>query len=88
MGMAYDMRNVFAGIGRNVLERLRETANARIDDAVFEAEIIGIEKATAALCEAGVKDEKIIALLQKYWDLRLSEAKEFLRREKSEIERG
>jgi hypothetical protein len=86
--MAYSMRGAFTGLGREMLERLRETANARVDDAAFEAEIIGIEKATAALCEAGVKDEEIVALLQKYWDLRLSEAKEFLRREKSAIERG
>lgn len=86
--MAYAMRDVFEGLGRDVLERLRETANARIDDAVFETEILGIEKATAAFCEAGLEDEKIIALLQKYWDLRLSEAKEFLRREKYAIERG
>lgn len=57
---------------------MRERGKERLDEAYFEAEILGIEKATAALCEAGVDDEKIIQLLQKYWDLRLSEAEEYL----------
>ena len=56
--------------------------NARLDEADFEERVIGIEKATASLKEAKVEDEKIIYLLQKYWDLRLSEAKEFLQQER------
>jgi hypothetical protein len=61
------------------LERIREDSNARLDEADFEERVIGIEKATK---EAKVEDEKIIYLLQKYWDLRLSEAKEFLQQER------
>ena len=30
------------------------------------------------MIEAGVNDDTIIAMLQKYWDLRLSEAEVFL----------
>ncbi len=52
--------------------------NARLDETAFEERVTGIEKATVALKEAKVKDEKIIYLLQKYWDLRLSEEKEVL----------
>lgn len=32
------------------------------------------------MLEAGVADEKIIQMLQKYWDLRLSEGKQFIER--------
>ena len=64
------------------MERIREDSNARLDEAAFEERVIGIEKATAALKEAKAEDEKIIYLLQKYWDIRLSEAKEFLQQER------
>lgn len=67
----------------DILEDIRERNREIVDEAAFNAEIIGIEKATAALCEAEVEDEKIINLLQKYWDLRLSEAREFLRQERN-----
>ncbi len=33
------------------------------------------------MIEAGVKHEQIIQILQKYWDLRLSEAKSFVERD-------
>ncbi len=36
----------------------------------------------AAMVEAKVKDDMIIRMLQKYWDLRLSEATEFLEEQK------
>lgn len=48
------------------------------EQAAYEEMIISIEKATLAMCEVGVQDNMIIAMLQKYWDLRLSEAREFL----------
>lgn len=68
-----------------LLCRLRESANARLDDAAFEERVIGIGKATAALYESGIDDEEIIRLLQKYWDLRLSEAKDTLQKTKETI---
>lgn len=61
---------MFENIGREVLSRVQ----SRVDDAAFQERIIGIEKATIALLEAQVDKELIIQLLQKYWDLRLSEA--------------
>jgi len=76
--MARSIRDSFSGFGSELLESIRENANTRLDEAAFEEKIIGIEKAAAALHEAGVEDEKIIHLLQKYWDLRRSEANEFL----------
>ena len=80
--MARTFKDSFSGFGREVLERIREDNYARIGQDAFEESIIGIKKAVAALCEAKVDDKKIISLLQKYWDLRLSEAEEFLRHEK------
>ena len=38
----------------------------------------GIEKVTLALLEASVPKDQIIALLQKHWDLRRSEANQFI----------
>lgn len=52
-----------------------------IDDAVFEEKILGIENATAAMIEVGIEDKIIIQMLQKYWDLRLSEATSFVDRQ-------
>lgn len=58
--MARSIRDSLSGFGSELLERIRENNNARIDEAAFEERVIGIEKATAALCEAEVEDEKII----------------------------
>lgn len=80
--MTRSIRDSLSGFGSELVERLRESHNARLDEAAFEERVIGIEKATAALREAEVEDKKIIYLLQKYWDLRLSEAREFLQQER------
>ena len=64
--------------GYELLDDIRGKANERISDAEFEERIVGIEKATISMIEAGVNDDTIIAMLQKHWDLRLSEAEVFL----------
>ncbi len=76
--MVRSIRDSLSGFGSEVLERIRENNNAGLDAAGFEERVIGIEKAIAALREAEVEDEKIIYLMQKYWDLLISEAKGFL----------
>ena len=53
-----------------------------MDAHVFEERIRGIENTSLALYEAKVEDEVIISLLIKYWDLRPSEAKDFLQETK------
>lgn len=80
--MARSIRDSHSGFGSELLESIRENWNARLDEAAFEERVIGIKKATMALREAEVEDEKIVYLLQKHWDLRLSEAKEFLFQER------
>ena len=64
--------------GYGLLDDIRGKANERISDAEFEERIVGIEKATISMIEVGVNDDTIIAMLQKHWDLRLSEAEVFL----------
>lgn len=71
-------RGAFEGFGWELLDKIRQTTNERISDAEFEERIIGIKKATIAMIELDVTEEQIIRMLQKHWDLRLSEAKEFM----------
>lgn len=82
--MTNSIKDAFSGFGNELLEGIREDHQRKLDDAAFEERIVGIENATAAMLESGVNEEKIIQMLQKYWDLRLSEAKEFLRRQKEQ----
>lgn len=80
--MTNEFRNAFSGYGRELLGNIRESAQDRLDDAAFEERIVGIGNAIAAMIEVGVEEDKIIHMLQKYWDLRLSEAKEFVERQR------
>lgn len=61
-----------------LLQSVRDVVSEHEEQAVYEETVVSIEKATLAMCEAKVQDNVIIAMLQKYWDLRLSEAREFL----------
>ena len=83
MSLSKTFREAFDGFGWELLEGIRAKANERISDAEFEERIIGIEKATAAMLEAEVSEETIIKMLQKHWDLRLSEATAFIENAKS-----
>lgn len=76
--MANKYREAISGFGMELIDSIRDKANERISDAVLEERIIGIEKATISMLEAGVDDDTVIAMLQKHWDLRLSEANAFL----------
>ena len=83
MSLSKTFREAFDGFGWELLEGIRAKANERISDAEFEERIIGIEKATVAMLEAKVDEEIIIKMLQKHWDLRLSEATAFIENAKS-----
>lgn len=71
-------REAFSGFGRELLDNIRQTTDERISDAEFAERIIGIEKATISMIEVGVAEEQIVKMLQKHWDLRLSEARKFI----------
>ena len=68
-----------------LLQSVREVVSERENKIAHKETIISIEKATLAMCEANVQEDIIIAMLQKYWDLRLTEAKEFLSAAKKHI---
>ena len=83
MSFPKTFKEAFSGFGWELLDSIRADANERISDAEFEERIVGIKKATAAMLEAGVDEETIIKMLQKHWDLRLSEAIAFIENVKS-----
>lgn len=60
----------------------RAVRQGMIDEEVAIAQEEYIVKASAALLEAKVKEDKIKELLSKYWDLRPSDASLFLQKAK------
>lgn len=76
--MASSIKEAFKGFGWELLDGIRKRENDRISDAEFEERMVGIEKATVSMVEANVDREIIIKMLQKHWNLRLSEAEEFV----------
>lgn len=83
--MSTNSINPFSGFGTELLDKLRADHRDRLNDAAFEERVIGIENATSAMLELNVSEEQIIQMLQKYWDLRLSEAQLFISRQKKSI---
>lgn len=83
--MSTNFRDAFSGFGTELLERMRVDYQERLGDVAFEERVIGIENATLAMLELGVEEGRIIQMLQKYWDLRLSEARMFIDRQKGTI---
>ena len=76
-------KSFLSDLGRDVLDSIRADANERLSEAALEERIINIKKATLAMMEANVNEETVIKMLQKHWDLRLSEAREFIENAKS-----
>ncbi len=80
--MSKGFKEAFNGFGRELLNSIKETANEKLSDAALEERILGIKKTTIAMMDAGVDEETIIKMLQKHWDLRLSEATDFVENSK------
>ena len=72
------IREVLNEIGSGVINGVRERAWDRIDEETYHERMSCIYKATQAFKEAGIEREETIRLLQKFWDLRRSEAEEFI----------
>lgn len=77
--MKKSIKDSLSDFGIEVIEGIRERNYEKIDEYIFEERMLSIEKAILAFNESGIEEEEIIALLQKYWDLRRSEAKELIR---------
>lgn len=76
--MENSFREALSGFGRELLDGARERAKEHVNDAEFQERVTGIEKATMSMIEANVEKAVIIKMLQKHWDLRLSEAEKFV----------
>ena len=81
--MSKRFRESFDGFGLELLDGIRAKSNEHIEEAKIEERNIGIKKAVTAMFEAEVDEEMIIKMLQKHWDLRLSEATAFVENTKS-----
>ena len=68
----------FKDFPAEIRDRIQAEQQEVIGEAVLSERICSIEKATLALLEANVPKDQIIALLQKHWDLRRSEANQFI----------
>jgi hypothetical protein len=68
----------FKDFPAEIRNRIQADQQEVIEEAVLSERICSIEKATLALLEANVPKDQIITLLQKHWDLRRSEAKQFI----------
>ncbi len=63
---------------REVLQGVRNNIAAHEDEACFYERQNNIATAAVAMRDAGLKDETIVSMLQKHWDLRLSETTSFI----------
>lgn len=72
-----------SNIGKELLSAVwdgsQEAIQKHIDEENLRVQQMDITRAAAALLDAGVDEENIERLLCKYWDLRPSEAREFIR---------
>lgn len=76
--MAKIVETFITEIWPECIGRFREDYQHRLQAAAFDENVIGIERAVSAMLELGIDDNRIIAMLQKYWDLRLSDARMFV----------
>lgn len=72
-----------SNVGRELLGAIwdgsQEAVQKLIDEENLRLQQMDITRAAAALLDADVEEETIERLLCKYWDLRPSEAHEFIR---------
>ena len=82
--MTENVKETVSKLGLELLSAVRAAGNRVVDDAVFEEQVWGFSRAVDAMLECDIPDEKIVAMLQKYWDLRLSEASRIVEVAKTE----
>lgn len=77
------LKKEFKNYPRELLTDIRQHVQDHGEEHACEVMIDSIGKAAMALKEAEISDEQVIALLQKYWDLRRSEALDLVEEAKS-----
>lgn len=73
-----DFKNELSTIIPDVRDGIRNRMEEDVERALIDERDNNIAIASIAMMDGGLSDEEIIRLLQKYWDLRLSEAQDFL----------
>lgn len=76
-------RDYIAGVGSFLLDTTREAVWQHENEVIKEEEAVGMSITIAALYDAGVKDEQIVHLIQKYYNVTERDAQEQLRIEKT-----
>lgn len=72
-------RDEFKDFPQELLHRIRNDNYERIENERNDEREHNIIIAAMAMIDAGVDDDTTTHMLQKYWDLRISEANEILR---------
>ena len=78
MSIWNDIIEEFKDFPQELRERLRQSELEREEEIIQQERALSVLKATDAFLEAEIPKESIIALLQKHWDLRQSEAEKAL----------
>lgn len=78
MSIWNDIIEEFKDFPQELRERLRQSELEREEEIIQQERALSVLKATDAFLEAEIPKESIIALLQKHWDLRRSEAEKAL----------
>ena len=73
------LKREFSNFPAELVQRFRDDRIAKIENACDQERENNIATATTAMVDAGLTDEVITQMLQKYWDLRLSETAPFLK---------
>ena len=72
------MRQEFTGFLPEMQQRFRDERASEIQSACDDERENNIARAALAMIDAGLDDSVVEHMLQKHWDLRLSETKPFL----------
>lgn len=83
-----ERRNILNEIGSETINMFRDSFRRIIDEEVFNERIRCINNVVDAMLDVGVEEEKIEDRLVYYWDMRPSDARNFIKKEKILKERG
>ena len=82
------LRREARGFIPELQQRFRDERDNEILEAVYEERCNNIVIAATAMLDAGLSDSVVSQMLQKHWDLRLSETTRFLEWAQSQLNTG
>lgn len=75
--------NAIKNVSKNISYRLDEQYGQNIDESFYQGYNMCVRKMADLLVDTNLKDDVIIALLQKHFDMRLTEAQDTIRTAKN-----